>query len=79
MKQFYGSISFSGSIDFYVEAENEEEAREIVTNDIEGLDISIKEGSPVEIPQIDWELITEAPKGNVSAPFIYDMEIYEEG
>lgn len=78
MKSFYGSISFSGKIKFYIEAETEGRAREIVVNDIEGLDVNLKENSEMEISEIEWGLIEEAQRGNASEPYISDMEIYED-
>lgn len=79
MKNFYGSVSFSGSADFYIEGtENENAATDMVFDDIEGLTFHLKDGSKVEITQVDWELIGEAPRGNLATPFVRDFEIEEE-
>ena len=79
MKEFYGGVSFSGRASFMIrEAENEEVATDMVFDDIEGLQLILKDGSKVEISEINWELISNAERGNVRTPFIEDFEIEEE-
>ncbi|GFN35356.1 hypothetical protein [Tepidimicrobium xylanilyticum] len=78
MKEFYGSVSFTGRINFYVKANSKEEAEEFVFSDLESIMVNTREGSPVEVGLIEWDLIHEAQRGNVSEAFIHDFEIYEE-
>lgn len=77
MKEFYGSVSISARVNFFVKAENEETAKDMVFEDMEGLEIVLKDGSKVEISDINWDTIDEAEKGNVREPNIDDFEIYE--
>lgn len=79
MKEFYGGVSFSGRANFMIrEAENEEVATDMVFDDIEGLQLILKDGTKVEISEVNWELISSAERGNVRTPFIDDFEIEEE-
>lgn len=78
MKEYYGKVSITGSISFTVQAENEEEAKELVFESLEGMDMIIKEGSSLGVTEIEWEPIDEARSGNVSQPYVDDFEIYEE-
>ncbi|WP_142415452.1 hypothetical protein [Hathewaya massiliensis] len=78
MKEFYGSVSLSARVSFTIEAKDKETAEDIVFEDMEGLEIALKDGSKVEISEINWELINEARRGNVREPNIDDFEIYEE-
>ena len=78
MKEFYGQVSLAGRVNFTVKAENEEIATEKVFEDIEGIELYLKDGSKVEVDFIDWELIYEAEKGNVREAHIEDFYIEEE-
>ena len=78
MKKYYGFVSFSGRIAFRVEAENEEQAKDIVFTDMEGMTIDVPPESPIEIEYIEWDLIDQQARGNVSESFIDDFEIYED-
>lgn len=78
MKEYYGFISFSGRVAFKVKAESEEQAKSIVFNDLEGLDINTRSESPLEVEYVEWELIDQEARGNVKDAFINDFEIYEE-
>lgn len=78
MKEFYGSVSLAGRIDFAINAEDEKHAEEIVFEDIEGIEIYLKNGSKLEIGEIDWNLINRAARGNIQEYNIDDFEIYEE-
>lgn len=78
MKEYYGFISFSGRAAFRVKTESEEQAKSIVFNDLEELNIDIKSGSPLEVEYIEWDLINQETRGNVSESFVGDFEIYEE-
>lgn len=78
MKEYYGSISFSGEVYFSVKAKNEEEVKEKI---YEELGMEIKNIAPqkhVEVEDVQWDFTNEAPKGNIATPFIHDIEIYEE-
>lgn len=77
MKEFYGSISFSGRIHFAVKANAEEEAKNIVYDKIQ-MQISSEDKNILDISDIEWDLISEAPRGNIATNFVYDFEIYEE-
>ena len=78
MKDFYGSVSLAGRIDFAITAEDEKHAEEIVFEDIEGLEMHLKDGTKLEIVGIDWNLINRTARGNIQEYNIDDFEIYEE-
>lgn len=79
MKEFYGGISFSGRASFTIrDVKDKEEATNILFEDIEGITLHLKDGSKVEITEINWDLISEEPRGNRAAPYISDLEIEEE-
>lgn len=78
MKDFYGSVSFTGSINFSVSALNEESAKEAIFEQLLGMTIDVEEGSTVKVDSIDWELIDQQRRGNVSESFINDFDITEE-
>ena len=78
MKEFYGKVSLAARVSFAVKGEDEEKATDIVFDDIEGLEIVLKDGSKVEITDMEWDLISEARGGNVRQSYIDDFEIYEE-
>jgi hypothetical protein len=78
MKEFYGGVSLAARISFMVKSENEEKATDIVFDDIEGMQLVLKDGSKLEITEIDWGLIEEANRGNVSQSHISDFDIEEE-
>ena len=77
-KEFYGKASLTGRVGFAVKAEDEECARDIVFEDIEGIELHLKDGSTLEITEIEWDLLDECRRGNVMQPNIDDFEIYEE-
>lgn len=78
MKKFYGSVSLTARLKFSIEAESQEEAENIVFNDIEGLEMFVSEDSKLELAEIDWNLISNVRTGNVSQPNISSFEIQEE-
>lgn len=78
VKEFYGSVSLTARVGFLVEAEDIENAEDIVFEDIEGIELILKDGTKLEISEINWDLINEARSGNVSQPNVNDFEIYEE-
>lgn len=78
MKDFYGKVSFSGSVNFAVTAIDKETAKELVFEDIEGIDILLKDGTTVSVCEVEWELIDEARRGNVQQSYISDFDIQEE-
>lgn len=77
MKEYYGYISFSGRIGFAVEANSEEEARDLVYDHIT-MNIESDNKDALVIADVEWDLISQAPKGNVATSFVHDFEIYEE-
>lgn len=78
MKEFYGAVSLSGRINFCVEAEDKNMATNIVFEDIEGMEIKLKDGTTLSITEIEWELIDKERGGNVKEPYIDDFYIEEE-
>ena len=78
MKDFYGSVSLTASVGFTVRAKDKEKAEDIVFNDIEGMKLILKDGTTLEVSEINWDLISNSRNGNVSQPNISDFEIYEE-
>ena len=78
MKDFYGSVSLTASVGFIVRAKNKEKAENIVFDDIEGMELILKDGTTLEVSEINWDLISNSRNGNVSQPNISDFEIYEE-
>lgn len=77
MKEYYGQISFSGRISFSVKAKNEEEAKNIIYDEIK-MNIDSFEHDILEVTDVEWDLISKAPTGNMGTPFVHDFEIYEE-
>lgn len=77
-KYFYGKVSLTGRVSFSVAAEDKESATDIVFEDIEGLTLNLKDGSTLKIDEIEWDLLNECRRGNVSQPNIDDFEIYED-
>lgn len=53
MKEFYVQVSLAGRVNFTVKAENEEIATDKVFEDIEGIELYLKDGSKVEVDFID--------------------------
>jgi hypothetical protein len=78
LKEFYGAVSLAARLSFAVKAEDEEKAENIVFEDIEGIEIVLKNGTKLEITSIDWDLISEAERGNVNPPHMNDFDIQEE-
>ena len=77
-KEYYGRVSFTGQANFSVESENEENAEKIVFEDIQGMELLLKDGTKLKIDSIDWDLISKASTGNVSESYISDFEIQEQ-
>ncbi|MBU3205148.1 hypothetical protein [Clostridium algidicarnis] len=78
MKESYGNISFAGTASFSTKAEDKDKATDIVFEDIEGIELVLKDGSKVEISEINWDLISEARRGNVEIANVGDFWITEE-
>ncbi len=78
MKEFYGKVSLAARIDFTTKSKGLDKATDSVFDDIEGIELILKDGSKLEISEIDWNLINEASNGNVRESNIDDFEIYEE-
>ncbi|MFR5594667.1 MAG: hypothetical protein ACLTK6_16085 [Clostridium perfringens] len=81
LKEFYGGVSIAARIDFFIKAESEEEAKEKIMEacclDLKLQDENREKLKDFEINCIDWELINQARKGNVSQSYIEDFEIEE--
>ena len=73
LKGFYGSVSLSARVDF---ALNSEDAEKAVFEDIEGLELILKDGSRLEITDVHWDLITSARQGNVMQPNVDDFSLH---
>lgn len=78
MKGFYGRISLTASLSFVLEAEDKDKAINTVFEDIEGLEIRLKDGSSLQIVEIEWDLIEKSRRGNVAQPYVHDFDIQEE-
>jgi hypothetical protein len=78
LKEFYGKVSLTARVDFFVKAEDKEKAENVVFNDIKGIDIALVEESKLEISGVDWDLVSQARQGNVRQPYVDDFEIEEE-
>lgn len=78
LKEFYGSVSLSARISFAIDAKDKKTAEDIVFEDIEGIELILKDGSKLKITELNWDLINEARRGNVKQPNVDDFEIYEE-
>lgn len=78
MKEFYGNISLTAKVNFAIKAESEEKATNSIFEEIEGIEIVLKDGSKIEIAEIEWGLIESANKGNVQQSYVEDFEIYED-
>lgn len=78
MEGYYGSISFSGRIDFGVKAKDEKEAKRLVYELI-SMNIDSENEDILEISDVTWDLINEAPRGNIATPFMENFQIYREG
>ncbi len=76
MKEYYGTVSFTGEIYFSTKAGNEEEAKEKVFN---ALYVQAEsENGDVEVTDYQFGLIDECRQGNVQESFLWDFSIYEE-
>lgn len=78
LKEFYGKVSLAASVSFSIKAKDEEEAENIIFEEIEGIQVVLKDGSTIEIAEINWDLINEASRGNVGQSYIDDFEIQQE-
>lgn len=65
MKSFYGNVSLTARVGFALDAEDKQKATDIVFEDIEGLMIVLKNGSAIEITEVNWDLIEKERRGNV--------------
>lgn len=77
MKEFYGTVSFSGRIHFQGSATDKDEMENAVYEKIEMI-VNSSDESILEIQDVEWDLITEEPRGNVATAYVQDLEIYEE-
>lgn len=81
LKEFYGGVSITARLDFFIKAESEEEAKEKIMEacclDLKLQDENGENLKDFEINSIDWELINQSRKGNVSQSYIEDFEIEE--
>lgn len=78
MKEYYGSISFSGEVFFNVTAENKEEVKEKIYEELGMEIINTAPEKNVKVGDVQWDFINEEARGNLQEPFIHDIEIYEE-
>lgn len=78
-KEYYGNVSFAGKAQFSATGKDKEEVENLVFDDIEGIELILKDGSKLKLGDIEWDLIREQRyNGNVGNQYIDDFEIYEE-
>ena len=77
-KEYFGSVSITARIGFVIKAKNEEEATEKLFSASMPIGLIDEEGNEIEVTSVEWEMIQEARKGNVSQSYISDFEINEE-
>ena len=78
MKEFNGKISFIGRIVFSIKEESKEDVINKLFEDIEGIDFRLKNGSTINIEEINWDLIKNFRDGNLRYNNLNDLEIEEE-
>lgn len=77
-KEFYGEVSLVARINFMLEAESEEEAKEKILYSDCPISIVDDGGKEVcEIHGIDWHLVDKARQGNVRESDLDDLYIEE--
>lgn len=77
-KEFVGSVSLCARIHFAVKESDIDKAKSIVFDDIEGLEVVLKDGSKVELLDLSWDLVDSASTGNYSESHIRDFYIDED-
>lgn len=70
----YGAVSFVGRASFIIKVEDIEKAKTTIFDDVESIELIKKDGSKVEITEVDWVLIDEVTRGNVTQGNIDDFE-----
>lgn len=76
MKDYTIQVSFTGRCSIYVQAENEDEARDkALENTYLDLNFNDKE---VSGDMYEWDWIIKEARGNVKESYISDIEIYED-
>lgn len=75
-KEFYVNVSFSGKLGLCVQAMSKEEVERKIYEALSTMDIKSKD-EDVQVEEIEWDLITEAPQGNMATPYVRDIEIDE--
>ena len=75
MKEFNGKISFIGRIVFSIKEESKEDVINKLFEDIEGIDFRLKNGSTINIEEINWDLIKNFRDGNLRYNNLNDLEI----
>jgi hypothetical protein len=73
-KEFYVNVSFSGKLGLLVQAMSEEEIKEKIYEALSTMDIKSTD-EDVQVEEIEWDLITEAPRGNMATPYVRDIDI----
>jgi hypothetical protein len=76
MKEFDVNISFSGRLNITVNAESKDEVVDKIYEALGFLEIKSSD-KDVMIESEEWDLIKEAPQGNIATPFVSDVEIEE--
>ena len=82
MKEFYGNVSLILDLNFSIEANSIEEAKEKIFEDA-CLDFRLYNGESnedilIEIYPDEWYLVDEPANGNVRQSGVREFEIYEE-
>ena len=77
-KEFYGAVSITARLNFIVEAESEEEAKEKLFNASCPMSLEDEDGNEIEITDLEWDMIDRASRGNVQQSYVEDFYIEEE-
>lgn len=78
-KKFYGEISVVATLGYYIEADNEEEAKEKLFEANCPINLVDDEGNDVcEITEQQWHLVDKKNQGNLAEPDLVDFYIEEE-
>jgi hypothetical protein len=77
-KDFYGAVSVTARVKFNVKGKDIEEATKRALEGIQGIEFVMEEGSTMEVAEVDWSVIEEDARGNVSPPHVSSFDIEQE-
>ena len=79
MASFYGEVSVVATLGYYIEAENEEEAKEKLFNANCPISLVDDEDKPIcELTDQSWHMVDESSRGNVQESDLTDFWIKGE-